>query len=144
MQVIKIAGKQIKLNGLNSQSHQEFEQQIKTGQISSEIATILAEDITDFLKSEGDLLPKRSIISKSQIGLGTSDIVESIFGKFKVFIRGFSEIGKLALTIPAFLGKITPENIKQALESTHQQDVNDWIEDYIGQSILSHRRQAFH
>jgi phosphoribosylanthranilate isomerase len=47
------------------------------------------------------------------------------------------------LTIPAFLGDITPQNIKQALESVHQQDVNDWIEQSIGESDSSKRRKAF-
>jgi len=66
-----------------------------------------------------------------------------LYGKFKVFVKEFTEIGKLALTIPAFLGDITPQNIKQALESTCQQDVNNWIDESIGQSSLSKRRKAF-
>ena len=78
-----------------------------------------------------------------QTGLSTSDVIESLFGKFKVFVKEFTEIGKLVLTIPAFLGNITPLNIKQALESTRQQDVNNWIDESIGQSRLSKRRKAF-
>lgn len=143
MIVIKIANKQIKKNGLNRQSSVDFKQQIKNSQISSEIATVLAQDINDFLKSEGSLLKKPIIRSPSQTGLGSSDVIESIFGKFKTFLKGFTEIGKLVLTIPAFLGKITPDNLKQALESVHQQDVEDWLEDSIGQSTLSKRREAF-
>jgi len=46
------------------------------------------------------------------------------------------------LTIPAFLGDITSQNIKQALESTRQQDVNNWIDESIGQSSLSSIRKA--
>ena len=78
-----------------------------------------------------------------QTGLSTSDVIESLFGKFKVFVKGFSEIGKLVLTIPAFLGDITPQNIKQALESTRQQDVNNWIDESLCQSSLSSIRKAF-
>jgi hypothetical protein len=143
MQVVKLAATEIKQNGLNQKSYQKFEQQIDTHQITSQIATTLALDWVDFLKSEGEFFSQKHKIFKSQIGLGSSDIVESIFGKFKVFIKGFKEIGKLVLTIPAFLGKITTDNIKQALESVHQRDIEDWIEESIGQSTLSKRRLAF-
>ena len=78
-----------------------------------------------------------------QTGLSTSDVIESLFGKFKVFVKGFTEIGKWALTIPAFLGDITPQNIKPALESTCQKDVDNWIDESIGQSSLSKRMKAF-
>jgi len=111
--------------------------------MTSEKAIMLAQELKEFLKSRGELMPSRPIISRAKIGLGTSDVIESIFGKFKVFIKGCSEIGKLALIIPAFLGQITPPKIKDALESVHQQDVEDWIQEYIGQSTLSKRRQAF-
>lgn len=104
---------------------------------------VLAQELSRFIFDEGELFAKRPVIYKLQTGLGTSDIVESIFGKFKVFIKGFTEIGKQVLTIPAFLGKATPRKIKQALESVRQQDVNDWVEESIGQSNLSKRRKAF-
>jgi len=49
----------------------------------------------------------------------------------------------LALIIPAFLGKMTPNKIKDALESVPQADVEDWLKESIGQSTLSKRRKAF-
>ncbi len=143
MQVIGLAKSCVKKDGLNYQSHQEFKQLIKTNQITSEVAIMLAIELGDFLKDEGELFANRPVIYKLQTGLSTSDVIESIFGKFKVFVKEFTDIGKLVLTIPAFLGDITPQNIKQALESIRQQDVNDWIDDSIGQSSLSKRRKAF-
>jgi len=143
MQVIGIAKSCVKEDGLDGQKHQEFKQLIKTSQITSEVAMVLATEIGDFLKDEGELFADRPVIYKLQTGLSTSDVIESIFGKFKVFVKEFTEIGKLVLTIPAFLGDITPQSIKQALESTHQQDVNNWIDESIGQSSLSKRRKAF-
>jgi hypothetical protein len=143
MQVIGLAKSCVKKPGLDRQSHQEFKQLIKTSKITSEVAMVLAQELGEFLKDEGYLFANRPVIYKLQTGLSTSDVIESIFGKFKVFVKGFTEIGKLVLTIPAFLGEITPENIKQALESIRQQDVNNWIEESIGQSSLSKRRKAF-
>jgi len=102
-----------------------------------------ATQVEDFLKDEGESFVDKPVIYKLQTGLSSSDVIESIFGQFKTFINEFADIGKLVLTIPAFLGDITPQNIKQALESVRQQDVNDWIGESVGMSDLSKRRKAF-
>ena len=128
---------------MQHQSHQDFKQLIETSQITSEVALELATQLGDFLKDEGESFADKPVIYKLQTGLSTSDVIESIFGKFKTFIKEFTDIGKLVLTIPAFLGDITPQNIRQALESVRQQDVNDWIDESVGQSNLSKRRKAF-
>lgn len=143
MQVIGLAKSCVKKEGLQRQSHQDFEQLIETSQITSEVAMELATQVENFLKDEGESFADNPVIYKLQTGLSTSDVIESIFGKFKTFIKEFTDIGKLVLTIPAFLGDITPQNIRQALESIRQQDVNDWIDESVGQSNLSKRRKAF-
>jgi len=142
MQVIGVKSC-VKKDGLQRQSHQDFKQLIDTSQITSEIALELATQVEDFLKNEGQSFADIPVSYKLQTGLSTSDVIESIFGQFKTFINEFADIGKLVLTIPAFLGDITPQNIKQALESVRQQDVNDWIDESVGQSNLSKRRKAF-
>jgi len=38
---------------------------------------------------------------------------------------------------------MTPNKIKDALESVPQADVEDWLKESIGQSTLSKRRKAF-
>ena len=72
-------------------------------------------------------------------------MIESVFGKFKEFIKKtpFHGIGKLVLLIPAFIGEITIDNVKESFESIHQQDVDAWIKESVGSSILSSIRQAF-
>lgn len=143
MQVIGVAKNCVKKEGLQRQSHQEFKQLIGASQITSEVALELVTQLGDFLKDEGESFADIPVSYKLQTGLSTSDVIESIFGKFKTFIKELADIGKLVLTIPAFLGDISPQNIKQALESVHQQDVNDWIEQSIGKSDLSKRKKAF-
>ncbi|MEK8016881.1 MAG: hypothetical protein VSS75_008430 [Candidatus Parabeggiatoa sp.] len=143
IQVIGLAKSCVKKEGLEHQSHQDFKQLIETSQITSEVALELATQVGDFLKDEGESFADKPVIYKLQTGLSTSDVIESIFGKFKTFIKEFADLGKLVLTIPAFLGDITPQNIKQAFESVRQQDVNDWIDESVGQSDLSKRRKAF-
>ncbi|WPL15341.1 hypothetical protein Thiowin_00232 [Thiorhodovibrio winogradskyi] len=76
--------------------------------------------------------------------LGSSDIIESVFGHYKAFTaRGpLKEIGKLVLTIPAFLSDLTAPVIRNAMESVRTIDVEHWVETHLGDSMLKRRRQA--
>ena len=79
------------------------------------------------------------------IFLGCSDIIESIFGKYKNFSgkSSMKEIGRAVLTIPAFVGKIKHNEVKQAMESISAKDVSKWQKENIGISFLSKRKEAF-
>lgn len=76
--------------------------------------------------------------------LASSDIIESVYGHYKAFTaRGpLKEIGKLVLTIPAFLSDLTAPVIREAMESVRTIDVENWVETHIGASMLKRRRRA--
>ncbi len=81
-------------------------------------------------------------LSSDQTLLASSDVLESIFGKYKLFSseRSFKEIGQMILTIPLFTIKLTPQRIKLALETISMSDVQAWAKETFGQSMLSKRR----
>jgi hypothetical protein len=81
-------------------------------------------------------------LSSNQTLLASSDVLESIFGKYKLFSaeRSFKEIGQMVLTIPLFTAKLTPQRIKLALETISMSDVQSWAKQIFGQSMLSKRR----
>jgi hypothetical protein len=81
-------------------------------------------------------------LSPDQTLLASSDVLESIFGKYKLFSaeRSFKEIGQMVLTIPLFTAKLTPQRIKLALETISMSDVQSWAKQIFGQSMLSKRR----
>lgn len=81
-------------------------------------------------------------LSSDQTLLASSDVLESIFGKYKLFSseRAFKEIGQMILTIPLFTTKLTPQRVKQALETISMSDVQAWAKETFGQSMLSKRR----
>jgi hypothetical protein len=83
-------------------------------------------------------------IPPNQTWLATSDIIESVFGKYKGFTsRGpLKEIGRLVLAIPAFLTTLTPPLIREAMESVRTLDIGQWVKTHIGISMLAQRRQA--
>ncbi len=77
--------------------------------------------------------------------LASSDIIESVFGKYKTFTaRGpLKEIGRLVLAIPAFLTDLTGPLIHEAMTSVRTLDVEHWVKAHLGDSMLARRRQAF-
>jgi len=80
--------------------------------------------------------------SPGQTLLASSDVLESIFGKYKLFSaeRSFKEIGQMILTIPLFTARLTTQRVKLALETISMSDVQSWAEQTFGQSMLSKRR----
>jgi hypothetical protein len=79
-----------------------------------------------------------------QTWLATSDIIESVFGKYKTFTeRGpLKDIGKLVLAIPAFIVDLTAPLVRQAMESVRTIDVEAWADQHLGVSMLAKRRRA--
>lgn len=76
--------------------------------------------------------------------LQTSDIIESLFGKYKNIAKpnSLSEINRMILTLPCITEDISPELIKIAFEHTKTKDYKKWIKEEISETLLSKRRTA--
>jgi len=74
----------------------------------------------------------------------TSDIIESLFGKYKYLIKpnSFSEMNRMVLTLPTICQEITPGLIQEAFENTKQRDLQQWIKEEIDQTLLAKRKKA--
>ena len=139
VQLIHLVEKQVKCEGLSQESKQIFEKNSKEIGVNNKRVQNFKKQIIDFLSEEGAKIPD------GQTFLGTSDIIESTFGKYKYFSsrNPLKEVGKMILTIPVFIGKKTGKYIKTALEIVKSDAVEEWANDAFGQSNLSKRRQAF-
>ena len=84
-------------------------------------------------------------IPSGQTWLASSDIIESVFGKYKTFTSRspLKEVGRLVLAIPAFLTDLTTGVIGDAMASVRTLDVEHWVKTHLGDSMLARRRQAF-
>ena len=92
--------------------------------------------ILDFVKLES---------LKAGIGeklLGSSEIIESAFGKLKEVEKSQSKSGftGLILMLSAMVSKTDMDTVSRALESVPVQKVFDWCEKYIGKSEQSNRK----
>ncbi|MBD2773703.1 hypothetical protein ICL16_16890, partial [Iningainema sp. BLCCT55] len=121
--------------GLHSQSSQEWLNTISTYSFTPRGQTF-QEKILEYLTFEAAQIPV------DQILLGTSDVIESLFGKYKLFAarRPLKDIGTSILMIPLFTLKITTSLVKQAMESIRFIDVASWSQSVFDSSMLSQKR----
>lgn len=77
--------------------------------------------------------------------LCSSDIIESAFGKYKYYIHTNPMVGitNLSLTLAAFTGKLTLQEMKETFQSTKVDHVKNWTEKNIGETTLSKRLAVF-
>lgn len=136
LMMLNILKNEVKANGLSPCSLEHVDEKLKKSKIKINSVPLQETyfEITKYLNEE--------ISGLTGIFLGCTDIIESVFGKYKNFSSKspMKEIGKSILTVPVFTSEITPEIIKTAMEETTAKDVNKWLKKNIGKSLLSKRR----
>jgi hypothetical protein len=102
-------------------------------------AGVLREELIGFVTDEsskvrpGERLP------------GTTEVVESCFGKLKALEDGQCKSGftGMVLSLGAMVSTWTAQTIGEALERCRVRDVMDWCRKRLGQSVQSQRKQAY-
>ena len=130
--------KQLKVFGLNQESVTQFSENISHILIPSSLSSFY-DKIINYLKTEIEKIKDKRTI------LATSDVLESIFGKYKHFSKRcpLKDFRQTLLTIPLLTMNLTSELIKQALETVRCRDLSEWINEVFGQSMLSKRKAVF-
>ena len=133
--IVNSVEKQVKYQGLNQASGTLFKERMQD-LILLPRAQHLKEQVMDYLREEGDKIPD------GQTLLGTSDVLESIIGKFKIFLEKspLREISQIVLSIPLFTIRIVEKLVKTAMETIREIDVDDWAKRTLGKSALAKRR----
>ena len=99
----------------------------------------LREQLLEFVTDES------SKVRQGERLPGTTEVLESCFGKLKALEDGQSKSGftGLVLSLGAMVSKWTAESISEALERCRVRDVLDWCRKNLGVSVQSQRRQAY-
>ncbi len=73
-----------------------------------------------------------------------SDVIESLFGKFKHIIERspISDINRMALAIPALCGTVTEADILDAFRDIRHEDIVRWESENITHTLRSRRQNA--
>lgn len=122
MRVVRAAQIVVKQQGLWRDSHERFDRELPTELPEHPRLTALIERIREFLTDEGAKLPE------GQGFLGSSDIIESLFGKHKQFAERSSHkgLGPNLLLLPLLTVKLAPELVGEALATTPGVDIAHW------------------
>ena len=77
--------------------------------------------------------------------LGSSEVIESVFGKFKNIEKDQAKNGftSLLLGLPAIVSKTTKEVLQRTMETVPVRKISEWCKKNIGQSAQSKRRENF-
>ena len=106
---------------------------------ASGTAAVLREQLIAFVTAES---------SQARIGErlpGTTEVLESCFGKLKALEDGQSKSGftGLVLSLGAMVSKRTVPSVAEALEKCRVRDVLDWCRKMLGMTVQSRRKQAY-
>ena len=128
---------QLKQLGLNCKSGEYFQKK-KFEFVDSSLVDF-QEQILDYLSNQCEQ------IKGEETFLATSDVIESLFGKYKQFSARcpLKEMGQMLLTISLSTMKLTTQKVKKALETTSFEDVEQWLRKVFGKSMLSKRKTLF-
>lgn len=130
--------KKIKTEGLNKKIVKEYgakNRELK----ENKKELMLREKIEQYLQEQ------TKNIEENETLIMSSDIIESLFGKYKLSSQKgpLKEIRRMILTIPLSTMKITKELVKQSLSMIKNIDVEKWEKEIFGSSMLSQRKMAF-
>jgi hypothetical protein len=123
--------------GISSTTGDEVEAMLESFDLGVD-ACQYAGMLIDFLHEQSKVIPL------GQVWIGSSEIIESLFGKLKCLERDQSKGGftSLVLGAAACVGKVDVDVVKAAMQQVKTTDVEVWTRGQIGTTLLSKRRQA--
>lgn len=139
LDMLNAAKDEVKTNGLRRESAKRFNKSISGLNTRTMRLQQLKSEIVEYLNKEG------GGIDDPKPWLGCSDIIESIFGKYKNFSAKtpMKEVGRTVLTMPVFTSKLSLEEVKMAMENVSTQDVDNWLDQNIGDTLFAKRKRAY-
>lgn len=134
--VVKEAEEEIKDAGLSRTSWQRIKRRLREEAKPTGQERLFQRQVLSFVRKEGATIPPRERY------LGSTDVLESLFGKYKALAEHSPspEITANALMIPLLVTPLTPELLRQALETVHRQDVEEWLKQNLGPSPRKKKR----
>jgi len=138
VEVGTIAEQLIKAEGVSAHSAQRLQQRLAAAGTLPRTQQ-LGTELLQFVREEG---------AKAKAGerlVGSSEVIESIFGKWKRVEgeQARSGLTGLVLALGALVAPTTPAVIKQALESVPTKTVLAWCREKLGKTVQALRRTLF-
>jgi hypothetical protein len=137
LKITRTLEKQLKTHGLNSSSSSLFQKHLSPLNLPSSLNPF-KDKVFHYLETEASLASHHTL-------LATSDVLESLFGRYKHFSQRcpVQELRSLLLTIPLCTINFSPQLIRDALTTVRSSDLSQWVHNTFGQSLLSKRKILF-
>lgn len=134
-QLINGVNKIIKAEGLSTDSIKKCEELMD----ESKVDELFKEEIENYLRRNFEKLPEMKKI------ICSSDVIESIFGKFKNSLNNNSQSGLTegSLAIANYGKKTSATQVKKVLEEVKIVDILEWREENLPETLLQQRRKLF-
>ncbi len=137
-QTIDVAVDFIRTQGLYRGAGKDLRKRLQMLTVGS-VAAELGRDLVEFVTVQTRRL------GRSERLPGSSEVIESCFGKFKMLEREQSKGGftSLLLALAACVSKRTQEVVHSALHASKTRHAIDWIKTRLGETLGSKRRLAY-
>ncbi len=134
--IVKEAETFIKFQGIYRNCNVDL-MQLPTFRAKTPWASRVKEELLDFVEQESEKAGKDERL------LGTSEVIESIFGKMKSLEHDQAKSGftVFILSLAAIVSETTVEVVKTALETVSTNKIHEWFKKNIGRSIQAKRVQ---
>jgi hypothetical protein len=134
--VVKVAEEEIKEAGLSRTSWRRAKDRLEGESQPVGAEKAFRGRVLSFVREEGAKVPAR------QKYLGSTDVLESLFGKYKDLAAQAPcrEITANVLMIPLLVTSLTADLLRQALETVRAQDVEEWLDEHLGPSPQKKKR----
>lgn len=109
------------------------------GQANTARQKMISDELIAFVQKEaGACKPNERL-------LGSSEVIESVFGKLKHLEQDQAKSGftTLLLSMAAMLSSTTPDVVQVALETVSNKQLMHWQKNVLGKSVQAKRREAF-
>ena len=138
MQVIETAETLVRREGHHARSEAELRERLPPVEAGS-LGDRLRGKLLEFMKEQA------LQVSKTERLPGSSEVLESIIGKYKTLQGEKGQFGatSMLLAIGAFVGRLTVSGIGTALRTIQGAALDKWEQINLGSTIQSQRKQAF-
>ncbi len=129
----------VRKNGVYNGAGQELKQLLPAIVIDTQQTKKVRKQLLDFVTSQ-----EHNAKDDERL-LGSSEVIESVFGKLKRVEQQQAKSGftGLLLSLPAMVSDTTPEVVQNALETVPTKTMLDWCKEKLGQSLQSLRKEVF-
>jgi len=132
IQIVEGAAEFVKFQGIYRDCEIDL-MELPTFEAETKQAKNVREDLLDFIAQEAKKAKGNERL------LGSSEIIESVFGKYKQLEHDQSKSGFTGylLSIAASVSTTTEDVIRKALETVRTKKVHEWFEENMGRSVQS-------